>query len=59
MPQNDMQQKDSGASLPEVNAKNPIYPNFTKVTAKNVVAFFSLTGTEKYKALIMQSNQLE
>ena len=54
-----MQQKDCGASLPEVNAKNPIYPDFTKVTAKNVVAFFSLAGTEKYKALIMQSNQLE
>ena len=28
-------------SLPEVNAKNPIYHDFTKVTAKNVVAFFS------------------
>jgi hypothetical protein len=29
------------ASLPEVNAKNSIIPDFTKVTAKNVVAFFS------------------
>jgi len=31
----------SRASLPEVNAKNPIYPDFTKVTTKKVVAFFS------------------
>lgn len=54
-----MQQKDNGSSLPEVNAKNIIILDFTKVTAKNVVAFFSLTGTEKYKALIMQSKQLE
>ena len=28
-------------SLSEVNVKNPIYPDFTKVTAKNVVVFFS------------------